>query len=96
MDTRTCNVSFTDYRGTRHAVEVEAETLFEAAALGIQRLKACDWIEGLGPATRLQIEVRQPTTQHELTVAHVRRWCDASAANPAERLLKDRLRAILL
>jgi integrase len=71
MPGRCCVVSMADWRGARHTVEVEAETLYEAAALGIQRLTACDWIEGLGPATRL--EVRQPTTRHELTVVVAKR-----------------------
>jgi hypothetical protein len=32
---RTCLVSFTDSEGIRHAVEVEASSLYEAAALAI-------------------------------------------------------------
>jgi hypothetical protein len=31
-------VSFTDVRGTRRSAEVEAESLYEAAILGIRRL----------------------------------------------------------
>jgi len=95
MPTRVCSVSFLDYRGTRHTVEVEAESLFEAAALGIQRLKMCDWVEGLGPATRLEVKVSQPTTRHELTVAQVRRWSESAATSPDDRMRRDRVSALI-
>jgi hypothetical protein len=68
MSVRVSSVSFVDSRGARHTVDVEAATLLEAAALGIQRLRGSG-IEGLGPATRLKIEVRRPGTKHALTMA---------------------------
>ena len=39
-------------------VDVEAETLYEAAGPGLARLKKDGWIEGLGPGSRLEIQVR--------------------------------------
>jgi hypothetical protein len=36
MPLRTCAVTFTDARGVKHTAEVTAETLFEAAILGLQ------------------------------------------------------------
>jgi hypothetical protein len=85
-----------------HVGDVDADRLamswrreFEAAALAIQRLKACDWIEEVGPGVRLEVEVRQPATRHELTVAQVRRWCESTSVNPDERIRKDRARALL-
>ena len=38
--------------GVTHGVDVEAETLYEAAGLGLARLKKDGWIEGLGPGFR--------------------------------------------
>jgi hypothetical protein len=35
---RTCRVSFTDSEGLRHSVDVQAETLYEAAALACEDL----------------------------------------------------------
>jgi hypothetical protein len=95
MVARVCNVSFTDYRGTRHTVEVAAESLYEAAVLGLNQLKKNDWIEGIGPATRLEVEVRGPVERHQLTVQQIQRWCEGTAVNPEERLKKDRLKAML-
>ena len=95
MPVRRCAVTFTDHRGARHTVEVEAESLYEAAALALQQLRACEWIDAVGPAARLEVEIRQPTTRHELTPMHVRRWCESSAVNPDERMRQDRVKALL-
>lgn len=66
MALRVCTVGFQSPTGTFHSVEVEAETLYEAAGLGLARLKMDGWIEGLGPATRLEIAVRAPAAHHTL------------------------------
>ena len=42
---RICAVSFADVRGIRHTVEVQAESLFEAAILGVRTFKGDPWIE---------------------------------------------------
>jgi hypothetical protein len=56
-----------------HGVEVEAETLYEAAGMGLARLKKDGWMEGLGPGSRLEIQVREPSTLHSLTVQQLHR-----------------------
>ena len=40
MSARVCIVSFEDWDGMEHAVEVSAETLYEAAALGLKEFRA--------------------------------------------------------
>ena len=52
---RLCSVGFKSATGISHSVDVEAETLCEAAGLGLASLKKDGWIEGLGPGTRLEI-----------------------------------------
>jgi len=46
---RICAVSFADVRGIRHTVEVQAESLFEAAILGVRTFRGDPWIEHVGP-----------------------------------------------
>jgi hypothetical protein len=92
---RKCAVTFTDHRGARHTVEVSAGSLYEAAALALRELKRCEWVEPIGPAARLEVEARQATTRHEVTLAQVQRWCESSAASPDERLGKERVKALL-
>ena len=45
MPLRLCSVGFKSATGISHSVDVEAETLYEAAALGLARLKKDGWIE---------------------------------------------------
>jgi hypothetical protein len=95
MAVRRCSVTFTDHRGSRHSVDVEAESLYEAAALALKALNACEWVEPIGPAARLEVEVRQATTRHQVTPAQVRRWSESSAVSPDERIRKDRVKSLL-
>jgi hypothetical protein len=95
MPVRLCSVGFKSATGITHAVDVEAETLYEAAALGLARLKKDGWIEGLGPGTRLEIHAREPGSHHVLTVQQVERWINGVNASPGETLKKAKLRQLL-
>jgi hypothetical protein len=92
---RSCVVSLSDSRGVKHSVEVTAETLFEAAALGLQLLRQHEWVEPAGPATRLEVVVNRPVVRHEVTVQQIERWLDSTAITPDERLRRERVRKIL-
>ena len=96
MTVRTCEVSYKDHRGVRHGVEVQAETLFEAAVMAIAHLKADPWLEKIGPATVLDIEVREPGTKHALTLQQVERWLDGATTNPNEAVRKARLKMMMV
>ena len=68
MALRTCTVSFAGPSGVRHSVEVTAESIYEAAALGVSALKNSGWTDAIAPGTELEIQVREPATCHRLTV----------------------------
>jgi hypothetical protein len=95
MAARFCSVSFTSATGFTHSVDVEAETLYEAAGLGLARLKADGWVEGLGPGTKLEIQVREPGTSHVVSVQQLQRWMNSTQNSPAETLRKARLKSLL-
>ena len=95
MAVRVCTVSFKSQTGVAHSTEVEAETLYEAAGLGLARLKKDGWIEGLGPGTRLEIAVREPGTVHTLSVQQLQRWLEGVTASPAEVLRRAKVRQLL-
>lgn len=96
MPLKKCAVSFTDVRGIRHSAEVEAESLYEAAVQGIRRLNQDPWIERIGPGTKLEIEVREPSTKHVLSVEQVERWLAGATANPTEATKKKKLKLLLV
>ena len=92
---RTCTVSFVGPSGIRHSVEVTAESVCEAAALGISALKNSRWADGIAPGTELEIQLREPATFHRITVQQIHRWCDGIAVSPDETLKKRRLKQLL-
>ena len=91
-----CTVSFVDRRGIRHAVDVEAESLYEAAVLGIKTFREDPWLEGVVDRTVLDVEVRMPATRHSISVQQVERWLSGGAANPHEAMRKAKLKMILV
>jgi hypothetical protein len=91
---RTCTVSFTGSSGIRHSVET-AESIYEAAVLGVAALKESGWADAIAPGTELEIQVREPATSHRLTVKQIQRWCDGVAVSPDETLKKRRLKQLL-
>jgi hypothetical protein len=96
MAVRVCAVSFTDARGVRHSVEVEAESLYHAVVLGVARLRKDPWIERVGEATPMDVEVRAPATKHTISLQQVERWLAGATANPTEASKKARLKMLLV
>lgn len=95
MPLRSCVVSFTAPSGIRHTVEVTAESLYEAAALGLSLLRKEEWSEPIAPGTQLEVQVREPATIHTVSVMQIRKWCDGVAVSPDEVLKRQRVKAML-
>lgn len=96
MALRMCLVTFQDTRGSRHSVEVSAASLYEAVVLGYGELKKNRLLEDApGPATRLEIEVREPVVRHTVTLLQVQRWLDEQSTNPSTQARKQQLKAII-
>lgn len=89
-------MSFKDARGIRHGVEVEAESLYEAVVLAVQRLRDDPWIERIARETVLDVEVRPPATTHAIAFQQVERWLAAPPASPNEAMKKAKLKLILV
>ncbi len=87
-----CTVSYVDVEGLRHAVEVEAESLYEAAVLGLSVLRKHDL--NPGGLTELEVEVRS-SVKHTLTVRKIIEWLQRGVRTPKEAVLKERLRGLL-
>jgi len=75
-------VSFTDVRGIRHEAEVEAESQYEAAVRSVRRFRTDAWIEPVGNATVLDVEIREPSTKHAITLQQVERWLEGRRRIP--------------
>jgi hypothetical protein len=88
----TCVVSYLDTSGIRHSVEVDAQSLYEAAVMAIRifREHDCEPRE----ANRLEIEVRS-SVLHTLTLRKIHDWLNGGAKTPKEAVMKEKLRALL-
>ena len=69
MALRTCTVSFTGPSGVRHSVEVTAESIYEAAALGVSALKSDGWADAIAPGTELEIQVENSGDSDETGIS---------------------------
>ena len=96
MAIRACTITFRDMRGIRHGVEVEAESLYEAVVLAVTRFRDDPWIEPVRSDTPLDVEVREPATQHTITLQQVERWIASTTASPLEASKKAKLKLILV
>ena len=72
-----------------------AESVYEAAAVGVSALRDSGWTDAIASGTELEIQVREPATCHRITVQQIRRWCDGVAVSPDETLKKRRLKELL-
>jgi hypothetical protein len=77
----------------RHTVEVEADSLYEAAVLAMRAFRDHDCAPGDG--SLMQIEVAAPKVTHSVTPARVEEWLRGSAKSPSDRLMKERLKSVL-
>jgi len=87
-----CFVSYLDLSGIRHQVEVDAGSLYEAAALAVRAFRDHDCEPG--QLSQLEIEIRTSVT-HTLTVKKLHEWLNCGAKTPKEVVIKDRLKQLL-
>lgn len=78
--------------GLKHTVEVQASSMYEAAALSISSFRKHE-IYPAGLA-ELNIEIRSSIT-HTLTVNQLENWLNMRPRTPKEMATKERLRSLL-
>jgi hypothetical protein len=89
-------VTFQDLAGMRHTVEVEADSVYEAACIALRALKKAAFVEQPpGAASKLQVQVLEPAVIHEVTVGQVKAWLESGGTNPNEQARKRRLKELL-
>ena len=93
MPLRSCHVSVQDVEGITHSVEVQAESLFEAAAAAMALFKQHGWAtSALTPRAALRIEVQLPSVVHEVPLAAVERWVRSTTVSPKGETPKGAIR----
>ena len=76
MSTKDCLVTVTAFRGIKHTVDVTAESLFEAAILGLAALRKDGWTDGIGRSTMLEVQIQAPVVTHKMSIDQLHRWLE--------------------
>lgn len=87
-------MSCRDSIGVEHAVEVTAQTLYEAAARGLRIFRENDWVSTVEQSA-LIIRVKQPEIEHRVRIRDFERWLTSAGKSPAEQALKSDLQDLL-
>ena len=82
MATRQCDVKFKDERGVEHSTNVLAETVMEAAALGLRSFREQGMLDD-DSVFDLRVEVTTKTV-HEVPFPKLRAWLDSNAHEPED------------
>ena len=89
---KQCIVSFTDSDGIEHRVEVQAESLYEAAVLACKTFGEHDCRPG--PMHRINVSITTSVV-HTVTMQKVEAWLNGTCRSPKEKVTKERLKAML-
>jgi len=92
-----CRVSFTDFDGVLHGVDVDAESLYEAVAIAVAQFREDD-INPLtpGPTTEFTVAVYRHPVEHQIRLGQVAKWAEQSTRDgPAGITKRQRIRALI-
>ena len=87
MPVRSCRVTIKDMDGVKHTVEVTAETLYEAVALGLVAMRGNDWVMGIPQGLNtVQVSVVDIPIEHSVKIKDFNDWLERSTGAPSESL----------
>src|SRR5438270_10899202 len=96
MSLRSCKVTIQDMNGVAHTVEVTAETLYEAVALGLAAIRTDEWTTGIAQGLNpVKVRVTNVPVEHEVRLMDFTKWLDRSGGSPREITDRKRIKSIL-
>jgi hypothetical protein len=97
MPAKSCLVTVVDASGMRHSVQVQAESLYEAAARGLAALRSGGWVpQSQLSKSRLEVLVSEPAKRHTIQLGRFEAWLTSSGAvGPKEFAKKQKIRELL-
>jgi len=82
--------------GVVHTVEVTAETLYEAVALGMAAIRTDEWVTGIAQGLNpVKVRVTNVAVEHEVRLMDFTQWLDRTGGSPREISDRKRIRSIL-
>jgi hypothetical protein len=96
MAVRSCRVTIKDVEGVKHTVEVTAETLYEAVALGLLAVRGNDWVMEIAQGLNaVQVSVVDIPVEHSVKIQDFNAWLERTAGSPKEISTRSRIKDIL-
>ena len=96
MALKACTVIVHDLKDTAHAIDVTAESLYEAVAQALAALRSHEWVGDIGRGlTTVTVKVRHPEITHVVKIQDFENWLNRGCKSPADTVLKMRLREML-
>jgi len=93
-DLRVCIVKLNDAHGVQHRVKVRAESVYEAALLGLSRLERVGWESDGSQIAHVMVEVWEEPTRHYVDVKKLLSWLKAPGKFPPQEQRKAKLRKL--
>jgi hypothetical protein len=82
--------------GVVHTVEVTAETLYEAVALGMAAIRTDEWVTGIAQGLNpVKVRVTNVAVEHEVRIMDFTNWLDRTGGSPREMSDPKRIKSIL-
>jgi hypothetical protein len=79
-----------------HIVQVTAETLYEAVALGLASIRNEDWVDGIAEGLNtVNVSVKSVPVEHAVKLKDFNAWLKKEGRTPRERTDRKRVREIL-
>ena len=94
-DVRVCVVKLNDAHGVEHRVKVRAESVYEAALLGLSRLERVGWESDGSQIGHVMVEVWEEPTRHYVDVKKLLSWLKAPGKLPPQEQRKAKLRKLV-
>lgn len=94
-DEKLCVVKLVDAHGIEHRVKIRAESVYEAALKGLNRLSKVGWKGDGSQIAWVEVEVWEEPTVHRVNVAQMLRWLKQPAGTPRDMTRKEKLRKIV-
>jgi hypothetical protein len=83
MPVRFCRVTIKDMDGVKHTVEVTAETLYEAVALGLVAIRGNDWVMGIAQGLNtVHVSVMDIPIEHLVKIKDFHDWLKRNTGAP--------------
>lgn len=90
-----CVVKLVDIHGVEHSVKVRAESVYEAALRGLQKLERVGWESDGSQIGTVTVEVWEEPTIHSVNVGKMLCWLKEPGRLPRDESRKKKLRAII-